>query len=137
MQGLPNMEMSQDHKEALAQGRKEAHAIKAYLKVLEGRKSGRPITREGLEKRINQLNERIEASEDPLKSLELIQARLEVEDGLANVDDHEDFDALEAGFVANAKAYSQRKGVSYTAWREFGVPAATLRDASVPETRRR
>ena len=131
------MEMTQDHKDALAQGRKEAKTIKAYLKVLEGRKAGRPATRDSLEKRIAQLNEKLQASDDPLKSIDLIQARLDAEDALGTVDDHEDFDKLEAAFVENVKAYSQRKAVSYTAWREFGVPAATLRAAGVPETRRR
>jgi hypothetical protein len=131
------MEMSQDHKDALAQGRKEARAIKAYLKALEGPKSGRPVTRESLEKRINKLNVKIEGSDDPLKSVELLQTRLDIEDTLSKIADHEDFDTLEAGFVVNAKTYSERKGISYTAWREFGVPAATLRNAGVPETRRR
>ena len=131
------MEMSQDHKDALAQGRKEARLIKAYLKVLDGRKSGRPVTRESLENRISRINEKLEGSEDPLKSVELLQSRLDIEDALSNVDDHEDFEDLEAGFIANANAYSQRKGISYTAWRAFGVSAATLRAAGVPETRRR
>ena len=69
--------------------------------------------------------------------MELLQTRLDAEASLSHIDEQEDFDALEAGFVANANAYSQRKGISYTAWREFGVPAATLRAAGVPETRRR
>lgn len=131
------MEMSQDHKDALAQGRKEARAIKTYLRVLEGNKSGRPVTRETLEKRINRINEKIEVSDDPLKSVELLQTRIDAETTLSHIDEQEDFDVLEAGFVENANAYSQRKGISYTAWREFGVPAATLRAAGVPETRRR
>jgi len=131
------MEMSQDHKDALAQGRKEARAIKTYLRVLEGNKSGRPVTRETLEKRINRINEKIEVSDDPLKSVELLQTRVDAEATLSHIDEQEDFDVLEAGFVENANAYSQRKGISYTAWREFGVPAATLRAAGVPETRRR
>ena len=131
------MEMSQDHKDAQAQGRKEARAIKAYLRVLEGSKSGRTVTRETLEKRINRINEKIEVSDDPLKSVELLQTRVDAEATLSDIDEQEDFEVLETGFVENANAYSQRKGISYTAWREFGVPAATLRAAGVPETRRR
>ena len=131
------MEMSQDHKDALAQGRKEARAIKAYLRVLERSKSGRPVTRESLEKRINRIKEKLEVSDDPLKSVELLQTRLDAEATLQHIDEQEDFEAMETGFVANANSYSQRKGISYTAWREFGVPAATLRSAGVPETRRR
>jgi len=131
------MEMTQDHKDALAQGRAEAKMIKAYLKALESRKSGRPATRESLNRRLDQLNAKVRSSEDPLKTVELIQTRLEVEEALTHVDAHEDFAALEAGFVTTAQGYSVRKGISYTAWREFGVPAATLRSAGVPETRRR
>jgi len=131
------MEMSQDHPDAQAQGRKEARAIKAYLIALEGPKSGRTVSRESLEKRINKLNVKMEGSDDPLKSVELLQTRLDIEDTLSKIPEAQDFDALEAEFVANVKAYSERKGISYTAWREFGVPAATLRNAGVPETRRR
>ena len=131
------MAMSQEHKDALAQGRKEARAIKAYLKALQGRKPGRPVTREGLGKRLATVNERIAASDDPLKSVELLQTRLEIKDALGHLDDAENMDELEAGFVSNARTYSDRKGISYTAWREFGVPAATLRDAKIRETRRR
>lgn len=131
------MEMSQDHKDVLAHARREARAIKAYLSSLEERKSGRTVTRESLEKRIDKISKRLEASDDPLKSIELVQARLDLEENLSRLDDHEDFEALEAEFVANVGAYSKRKGISYTAWREFGVPAAILRTAGVPETRRR
>lgn len=131
------MAMSQEHKDALARGRKESRAIKAYLRALDARKPGRPVTREGLETRLETINARIAASDDPLQTVELIQTRIDVEDALDRVDDAENFDALEAGFQANAKAYSERKGISYTAWREFGVPAATLRTAGIPETRRR
>ena len=46
-------------------------------------------------------------------------------------------DVLELGFVEHAASYSDRKGVSYTAWREFGVPASVLRTAGIKETRRR
>ena len=131
------MEMSQEHKDALAQGRKEARAIKAYLKTIEARKQGRSVTKEGLESRLTRTNEKIEASDDTLKTLDLIQTRLDIQLALSSMEDVENLDQLEAGFVTYAKSYSERKGVSYTAWREFGVPAAVLRDADVPETRRR
>ncbi|MGB7859900.1 MAG: hypothetical protein WBM90_05330, partial [Acidimicrobiia bacterium] len=98
---------------------------------------GRPVNRETLEKRLASLNEKIEASNDPLKSVDLIQSRLDTEDALASVGDGKSFEDLEAGFVSQVKSYSERKRVSYTAWREFGVPAAVLRRAGVPETRRR
>jgi hypothetical protein len=131
------MEMTQEHKEALAQGRKEARAIKAYLKTVDTRKHGRPASRDSLEKRLEKTNRRIEDSDDPLKTVDLIQTRLDIELALASMEDVESVERLEATFVKYAASYSERKGVSYTAWRQFGVPAAVLRNAGVPETRRR
>ena len=131
------MDMSQEHKDALAQGRKEARAIKAYLKTIEVRKQGRPVTKESLESRLTRMNEKIDGSDDPLKTLALIQTRLDIQSALSSMEDVESLDQLESGFVTYAKAYSERKGVGYAAWREFGVPAAVLRNAGIPETRRR
>lgn len=131
------MAMSQEHKEALAAGREQARAIKPYLKAIRSRTPGRPVTRESLEQRLSKVADKIERSDDPLEAVELIQKRLDLESALAHLDDGVDFAELEAVFVAHAAAYSERKGISYSAWREFGVPAATLRAAGVKETRRR
>jgi len=131
------MDMSQEHKDALAQGRNEARAIKAYLKAVDGRKRGRLVSRETLEKRLARMTDKINGEEDPLKKLELIQSRLDIQEALTDVEDAVNLDELEAGFIQYAKSYSKRKGVSYTAWREYGVSAATLRSAGVAETRRR
>jgi len=131
------MDMSQEHKDALALGRQQSRAIKAYLEAIRSRKPGRPVTKEGLEERFGRLTARIEASDDPLISLELVQKRLDVEKALAELDEGSDFDELQAGFVQHAKAYSERKGITYTAWRQAGVPAAVLKSAGIPETRRR
>ncbi len=131
------MPMTQEHKEALAQGRKEARAIKRYLKALESKRPGRPVTQESLQKRLAKANQRIDAEDDPLKVVELIQTRLDIEEQLAKLEDSANFEELEADFVEHVKSYSERKEISYSAWREYGVPAATLRAAGVPETRRR
>lgn len=129
--------MSQEHKEALARGRLEARTIKAYLRAIEGRKPGRPVTKESLEKRLVAVSEKIDASDDPLKTVDLVQTRLDIEKALVQADDAQNIEGLEAGFVEHAKAYSERKGISYTAWREVGVPASVLKSAGIPETRRR
>ena len=131
------MAMTQEHKDALAQGRKEARAIKAYLKAIEARKPGRPVTKEGLEARLARVKEKIAASDDPLKSVELTQTRLDIEGALSQLDEADNIEALEAGFLSHVAAYSERKGISYPAWREVGVAAATLKKAGVPEKRRR
>ena len=131
------MAMTQEHKDALARGRREARAIKEYLKALDGRKPGRPVTRDSLDKRLASTTAKIESEENPLKRVELMQTRLDIEDQLANLEESANFDELEAEFVKYVRDYSERKQISYTAWREYGVPAATLRAAGVPETRRR
>lgn len=129
--------MSEEHKAALAQGRREARAIKAYLEALASRKPGRPVSKESLEKRMETVSRKLEESDNPLESVDLIQSKLDIEKSLSDLENTVDMDALEAGFVEHASSYSDRKGVSYTAWREYGVPAKVLREAGVKETRRR
>lgn len=130
------MAMSEEHKAALAQGRREGRAVKQYLKMVGSRRPGRPVTKESLEKRIASLSEKIEAEDDPLKKLELIQNRLDAEDQMAELADSVDADEVEKEFIEVAKSYSERKGITYTAWRESGVSAQVLREAGIPRTRR-
>ncbi len=130
--------MSEEHKAALAQGRKESRAIKAYLEALEARKPGRPVSKESLSRRMDKVNQKLEETDNPLESVELIQSKLDIEKALSEIENSVDIETLEAGFVEHARSYSDRKGVSYTAWRgEFGVPAKILRSAGIKETRRR
>lgn len=42
-----------------------------------------------------------------------------------------DIASLEAEFVKVAKEYSELNHISYKAWRELGVPTATLKQASI------
>lgn len=130
------MPMSEEHKAALARGRRESRAVKKYLTALNSRRPGRPVTVDGLKKKIDSIDSRLESEEDPLKVLDLRQERLDAEDSLADLESREDLDELEKGFVDVAKSYSERKGISYTAWRQTGVPAAVLKDAGIPRTRR-
>jgi hypothetical protein len=129
--------MSQEHKDALAKGRLEARSIKAYLKALEGRKPGRPVTKDSLEKRLARVDSKLGAEDDPLKRLDLMQSKLDIEDALANLEEGGRVEDLSAGFVEHARSYSERKGISYTTWRKAGVPADLLRQAGIAETRRR
>lgn len=131
------MAMSEEHKAALAQGRREARAIKGYLRAIADKKPGRPVTKESLTKRLESVDSKIEESDNPLKTVDLIQSKLDIEQALKDLDDAADIQTLEADFVEHAASYSERKGVSYTAWRDFGVPARVLRAAGVKETRRR
>ncbi len=124
------MAMSDEHKAALAEGRRQARAIKVYLEAL-GARPGRPVTKAGLEKRLRQIEAQLAATGDPLRRVELIQRRMDTNRALDSMLEPVDMKALEAGFVANAAAYSERKGISYAAWREVGVPAAVLNQAGI------
>ena len=131
------MPMSDEHKAALAQGRRESRAIKGYLVALSKRRPGRPVTRESLERKLAGLEAKISKEEDLLKRVDLVQQRLEAEDALASMEHAAVLEELENGFVEVARSYSDRKGVSYSAWREIGVAASVLRRAGIPQTRRR
>jgi hypothetical protein len=125
--------MTDAHKEALAQGRAESRTVKAYLEALESHrpKRGRKRTADSVAKRLEAVEQEM-ATADPLKRLQLAQERLKLQDELAAMDgDGVDMDALEQEFVVVAASYGERKGISYTAWREVGVPATTLKAAGI------
>jgi hypothetical protein len=129
--------MSDDHKAALAKGRAQGKAIRDYLAALEQeRKPGRKLDRPTVEARIHEVQMRIDEEPDPAKRVDMIQRRLDLEERLVTMQDEPDLEDLEKGFVEVAAEYSERKGISYTAWREAGVPAATLKAAGVRRTRR-
>ena len=57
---------------------------------------------------------------------------MDLERELDAIENKVDMTELEAEFVAAARGYSARKGITYAAWREIGVPAATLKAADIP-----
>ncbi len=124
--------MTDDHKAALAEGRTQGRAVRAYLEALESSKPkrGRKRTPESVAKCLEAVEAQLPDA-DPVKRLQLVQERLDLQAELATKDDAVDLEAVEKGFTAAAKGYSERKGISYAAWREIGVPAATLKAAGV------
>jgi hypothetical protein len=124
--------MSDEHKQAIADARRQNQAVRDYLNALTTAKPAgrRPSTSP------EQLQEQIDAEGDPVKRLELIQRRLDLEDRLAGEQDLPDLETLEAAFAAVAADYASRKGITYTAFRELGVPASALKQAGIPRTRR-
>lgn len=129
--------MTDEHKAALAKGRRQARAVKEYLQALEqdGRSRGR-LDESDLKERIERLDSEIESEDNPAKRVELIQKRLDYEQRLENLEEAPDVEALERDFVEAVREYSERKGISYTAWREAGVPAAVLKEAGMPRSSR-
>jgi hypothetical protein len=129
--------MTEGHKAALATGRRESRAIKAYLAaVATPKRKGRPVSPEVLEAKIATLDDKIRATPDPLSKVELIQARLNAQEALDQMNAVVDMEALEEGFVRHAASYSERKGITWSAWREIGVPASVLAAAGIKRTRK-
>lgn len=134
---MPKKKMSDEHKQALARGREQGKAVREYLGALERNRSrGRTPDRQTLQERINEVQRRIDEEENPAKRVELIQRRLDHEEQLIALDDEPDMEALQDAFVDAVREYSERKGISYHAWREAGVPADVLRRGGVKRTRR-
>ena len=95
------------------------------------------MTKASLQKKLSTIDLKMKSETNPLKRLDLMQTRADTEKALGSVESTVDPEELVAGFVAHAKSYSQRKGISYSTWRQFGVPAEVLRKAGIPATRRR
>lgn len=129
------MGMSDEHKAAIVKGREENRAIKDYLSATTQRKPGRPVTAASVKAKLDGIEAKLAAESDAMKRLGLIQSRRDALAQLATLGESVDLTALEAGFVRHAKAYSERKGISYGAWREAGVPAPVLKAAGIARTR--
>lgn len=124
--------MSDEHKKALAIGREQGRAVRRYLEALEAHrpKRGRKRTPESIARRLKVIEDRL-ASADPLSRLQLVQERMDLQEELSTKSETVDLSSLEAEFVAAARDYGERKGISYGAWREAGVDAAVLKQAGI------
>lgn len=124
--------MTSEHKKALAEGRAEGRAVKAYLDALEQQRPrrGRRRTPESIKKRLAAIEKELAAAAS-LQRLQLVQERRDLETELGGMDSKVDLSSLEAGFVKVAKAYSGRKGIEYASWRELGVGADVLKKAGI------
>jgi hypothetical protein len=125
------MPMSEEHKKALAEGRRQSRAVKSYLEALNTETQTSGNDEETLRKRLDKVERQIADEENPARRVELVQRRLDLENQLENVEEAPDLESLEKDFQDVVKDYSERKGISYKAWREVGVPASVLRDAGL------
>ena len=128
----PKGPMTDEHKEALAQGRTEGRAVRNYLDALRAHKPrrGRKRTAESVQRRLDEIEELLPDA-DPVAELLMIQERTNLQDELAGMTLAEDLTEIEDAFVKIAASYSQRQGVSYATWREVGVTPAVLRRAGL------
>lgn len=124
--------MSDEHKAALAEGRTQGRAVRLYLEALDSTKPkrGRKRTPESIQKRIAAIVDSLPDA-GPIQKLELVQEKIDLESELELLGTEVDLTELEDAFVAAAAPYGERKGISYTAWRSVGVPAALLKRAGI------
>jgi len=124
--------MTDQHKAALAEGRSEGRAVKSYLEALQQNrpKRGRRRTPESIKKRLAAIDSSYDGV-SALQQLQLAQERMDLQRELEAMGSKVDLSALESEFVKTASKYAQRKGISYAAWRELGVPADVLKKAGI------
>lgn len=126
--------MSDEHKAAIAAGRIEAAAVRDYLEALESSRPrrGRQVSAETLTERRAGIDAQLDAGDlKPIKRLELLQSRRDIDAQLAAIADEPDMSSVEAGFIEHAAAYGTRKGIEYGTWREAGVSADLLARAGI------
>ena len=112
----------------------EVTAIREYLKALEQNapRRGRKRSPDGVRRQLASVAAEMEGA-TVTRRLGLVQDRIDLEAELETLEqaDSIDLSALEASFVDHAAAYGGRRGISYAAWREVGVSAATLKAAGI------
>lgn len=128
----PKRVVTPEHRQAMTQGRKDARAVRDYLKALSTRPGGRTVNVDTLRSRLTKLNAKIDMTDNPLTRVALIQSRLDLEQRISDASGEIDMDALERDFIRVAREYSANKGITWAAWREVGVPAAVLKATGLP-----
>ena len=87
---------------------------------------GRKRTPESMKKRLSAVEAEI-ATADPLKRVHLVQERFDLESAIEASESKVDLDQLEKDFVKSAAPYSERKGITYSAWRRSACPRTCWR----------
>jgi hypothetical protein len=129
------MTMTDSHKSAMADGRKQGAVVRRYLEALEANKPqrGRKRTRESVEANMAEVQRTLaDPSISAITRLEAVQRELDLTaelDALATPPPP--IDDLEAEFIAHAGAYATRKGITRTAFRAVGVPSVVLTKAGI------
>lgn len=128
--------MDDQHKEALARGRREGHIVRSYLRALEeGDEQAERADSESLAFEFGRIETRLAGGVDPLERVELIQRKTEIERELTTARPSTSLEDLEHRFVSVIRSYATRKGLSYWALREVGVPDGVLARAGIQPDR--
>jgi hypothetical protein len=129
--------MTAAHKQALAEGRTMPATVNAYLEAINTpKRRGRKVTTATLEQRLV----KAQTSAKDASGIEKVVVAQEIRDLKAKIAQAtaatpRDLKALEGAFVKIAKRFGEKRGVTYGAWRDAGVPAVVLKQAGVARTR--
>jgi hypothetical protein len=131
-----NRTMSAGHKEAITVGRNQSQAVRNYLEALEQSKParGRKRTPDSVQAQLDDVRNQLTTATAEAK-LVLLQRELDLVQELGRFGTKIDIAPLEVAFIEVADDYSQRKGISYTAWRAVGVDPTVLVKAGIARTR--
>ncbi len=124
--------MSPAHKAALATGREEGRIVRNYLKALDENrpKRGRKRTPDAVARQLEAIDQRL-ASAEGLNRLHLVQKKHDLMKELERLERPSALAELESEFLKVAASYSERRSISYAAWRDVGVSPAVLKKAGV------
>ena len=90
-------------------------------------KRGRRVSPETLAARRAAIDSQLAAGDvKPIKRLEVLQDRRDIDAQLAALAEEPEMNAAEAGFITHAASNGRRKGIQYATWREAGMPADLL-----------
>ena len=126
-----------EHREAISAARAQNAAVNAYLEALAAPRVRRTLRKpETIRVQLEDVRAAIDEEQRAGARLGLVQQRLDLEAELAVAEawSASDVGALadaERDFVEHVAAYSARRGITWDAWREVGVPVKVLRAAGL------
>jgi len=129
--------LSTAHKKALAEGRTMSATVDRYLTALNTpKRRGPKVTTARLTQRLTAANAHLATA----KGVARVYAAQEIRDLKTKIAERAsvervDVASVEAAFVKIAKSFSERRGITYGAWRDAGVPSTVLKRAGIARTR--
>lgn len=129
---MAKKQVTDAQKKAMAKGRADSRIVKEYLEAVDRNRPrrGRKRTPQSIRKKLAEIDSALESA-DQLQRVNLVQQRMDLQLELESLDKTEDIAGLETAFVGIAKDYSHRRGITWAAWREVGVPVSTLKAAGI------
>jgi|SRR5579863_299077 len=119
---------------AFLQAREETRVVDAYLSALEeSSRPGRRRTPASIDASLKKLMTALQGASG-VERLSLLQRRRDLEEERSKLGVGQDGKAKENAFVKVARRFGERKGITYGAWREIGVPPRVLQRAGIPRT---